>query len=197
MTLGERYAKMDARERKLLNGLFVALGLILFFVVPFYLHQSVSKKRDENQEIRDFLESVTESRTRIDRLKAQREVQQERYAHAMPPLATFVEEAAKSAGMEIEESGAKPDVPHGKKYTEHVFTMKLRKVGLVALVKTFEKIEKSNHPVAITRLNLKPRADGLDSYDAEVFVSAFESKDTPKKEQPAAKDEESEEEETP
>jgi general secretion pathway protein M len=120
-----------------------------------------------------------------------------RYAKAMPPLASFVEDAARSGNIEIEESGAKPDVPHGKKYVEHVLLMKLRNVGLLGIVKTFEKIERSGYPVAITRLNLKPRAGEPDSYDVEAHVSAYESKDAPKKEPVKDDADDADEEETP
>lgn len=195
MTLAERYAKLEPRERTLLTGLGVALALIVFFFVPLYLHQLVSSSRDENQAIRDYLDKVSESRTKIDRQNAERNVVTARYARAMPPLASFVEDAARSANIEIEESGAKPDVPHGKKYVEHVLLMKLRNVGLLGIVKTFEKIERSNYPVAITRLNLKPRSDP-DAYDVEAHVSAYELKDGPKKE-PAKDADDAEEEETP
>lgn len=194
MTLAERYAKLEPRERTLLTGLGAVTMLIVFFFVPIYLHQMVSASRDENQAIRDFLDKVSESRTKIDRQNAERNVVAARYAKAMPPLASFVEDAARTGNIEIEESGAKPDVPHGKKYVEHVLLMKLRNVGLLGIVKMFEKIERSGYPVAITRLNLKPRAGEPDSYDIEAHISAYESKDA-KKAPPAETADDADEEE--
>jgi general secretion pathway protein M len=185
MTLTERFAKMEPRERTLLSGLGAAMAAIMFFFVPLYLHQVVSGRRDENQEIHDYIEKVRESRDKLEKKKAAQAQLLARYAKTMPPLASFVEEAAKAQNVEIEESQGKPDVPHGKKYTEHVILVKLRKVGLLGLVKMLEKMEKSNLPVAITRLNIKPRAGEPDSYDVELNVSAFERKgDAPKKAQP-------------
>ncbi|NUP06134.1 MAG: hypothetical protein HOW73_08760 [Polyangiaceae bacterium] len=196
MTLAERFAKLDPRERRLLTGLAITVAALFVVFLPAYLYQSVSAKRDDNQEIRDYIDKVTSSRAKIDRQKAQREQLEARYQKSMPPLSTFIEDAAKANQLEIDESAPKPDVPHGKKYVEKIQALKLRKVGLLALVKTLEKIERSNYPVAITRLNIKPRSEGPDSFDVEAFVSAFERKDGPKKEQPA-KDEEEGEEETP
>lgn len=184
MTLAERFAKLEPRERTLLSGLGATLLAILFFFLPIYLHQVVAASRDQNQEIHDYIEKVRESRDKLDKKKAAQEQLLARYARTMPPLASFVEEAAKANNVEIEESQAKPDVPHGKKYTEHVILVKLRKVGLLGLVKMLEKMEKSNLPVAITRLNIKPRADGPDSYDVELNVSSFERKGDAKKEAP-------------
>ena len=181
MKLSERYEKLEPRERRLLGGLVVAFALLLVVFLPAYLYQSVSSKRDENQEIIDYIDKVRSTRAKIEKDKAQRDQQEARYAKSMPPIAAFIESAAKANGVEIDESGPKPDVPHGKKYVEKVQSMRLRKVGLLGLVRTFERIEKSGYPVAITRLNLKPRSDGPDSYDVEANVSVFEQKGVQKK----------------
>ena len=114
----------------------------------------------------------------------------------MPPLATFVEDAAKANHIEISESSAKPDVPHGKKYNEHVLSVRMKKVGLLGFSKTLEKIERSGYPVSITKLKLTPRAGEPDAYDIEMHVSAFERKADAKEKKPdaAAEDEGKEEE---
>jgi general secretion pathway protein M len=52
----------------------------------------------------------------------------------------------------------------------------MHKVGLLGLLRMFEKIEQSGYPVAITRLNLKPRAGEPDSYEVELGVSAYDRK---------------------
>ena len=140
---------------------------------------------------------VSERRAKIEKQKATREQLQTRYQKTMPALATFVEDAAKTAGVEIEESGPKPDAPHGKKYVEHILFVRLRKVGLLGLVKMLEKIEKSNYPVAITRLNIKPHPGEADSFDVEAFVSQFESKDVKKAAPPPKDADEPEGEDTP
>ena len=44
MTLAERYAKLEPRERTLLGGLAVAVALILFFVVPAYGSGSLTSR---------------------------------------------------------------------------------------------------------------------------------------------------------
>ncbi len=194
MTLAERIAKLEPRERTLLSGFGVVLAAIVFLFLPLYLHQTVGARRDQNQEIRDYIDKVRESRAKIDKKRAAHDQLLSRYARTMPPLASFVEEAAKANNIDIEESQGKPDVPHGKKYTEHVILVKLRKVGMLSLVKMLERIEKSNYPVAITRLNIKPRADGPDSYDVELNVSQFERKGEAKKEAPKEEQPEPEEE---
>lgn len=195
MAIAERIAKLEPRERTLLLGFVGTIGAAIFLFLPIYLHQTVGSSRDQNQEIRDFLERVTESRDRIAKRKSAREALLARYAKKMPALATFVEDAAKANAVEIAEASAKPDVPHGKKYVEHVLSVRMKKVGLAGFAKTLEKIEKSGYPVAITKLKLTPRAGEADSYDVEMHVSSFERKGEPKKEQPEAPNADAQEEE--
>jgi general secretion pathway protein M len=55
----------------------------------------------------------------------------------------------------------------------------MHKIGMLALAKTLEQIESSGHPVAVTKLNLKPRAGEPDSYEVELGVSAYDRKAEP------------------
>ncbi len=193
MTLGERFAKMEPRERTLLGGLAVAVGLIVFFFVPIYLYQGVTAERDKNQEMRDFIEKVRENRTKIDKKRAEKDAASLRYSRTMPPLASFLEEAAQENNITIDESQTRPDVPHGKKHTEHITSLKFKKIGMLGFVKMLEKVEKSNFPVSVTRLNIKPKSEP-DTYDIEVHVSHYERKGEPKKEAPKETPEETDEE---
>jgi general secretion pathway protein M len=45
---------------------------------------------------------------------------------------------------------------------------------MASIAKFLEAIEKSGHPVAVSRLNIRKRAGEPDSYDVEVGVSAFD-----------------------
>jgi general secretion pathway protein M len=99
-----------------------------------------------------------------------------RYAKPAPPLASFIDESAKQNGISAAESQDRPEVPHGKRYTERVAVVKMHKVGMLALARTLEKIEQSGYPVAITRLNLRPRSGEPDSYEVELGVSAYDRK---------------------
>ncbi len=67
-------------------------------------------------------------------------------------------------------------MPHGKRFTEHVELFKMHKAGLVGFSRMLESIEQSGYPIAVSRLNLKPRPGEPDSYDVEMGVSTFERK---------------------
>jgi general secretion pathway protein M len=50
----------------------------------------------------------------------------------------------------------------------------LKKAGMAPIAKFLEAIEKSGHPIAVSRLNIRKRAGEPDSYDVEVGLSAFD-----------------------
>ena len=124
--------------------------------------------------MRDLIQTLNESRAKIDKNKAARDLLLARYNKTVP--ANFVDDAAKANEVEISETSKKPDVPHGKKFVEHLQTIKVRKVGLLPLSKMLERVESGGYPVAVSRLNIKPRSGEPDSYDAEIGVSSFERK---------------------
>jgi len=185
VTLGERWSKLEPREQKLLTGLMAAVALVVCLFLPILVFRSVAATRDENQAIRDYIQKVSESRDKIDKLRSQNDALLGRYTKTMPALASFVEDSARAFEVEIAESSAKPDQPHGKKYVEHVLAVKLKKTGLLGLAKMLERMEKSGYPVAVTKFSMKPRAGEPDSYDVEMQVSAFERKGGAEKKKPA------------
>jgi general secretion pathway protein M len=183
VTLSERIAKLEPRERTLLLGLAALFGALLFLGLPYYLVKSVSDRRAQNQEIRDYIDKVQESRAKIEEKRAEHDALVARYDRTVP--ANFVDEAAKSNDVEIAETSKKPDVPHGKKFVEHVQVLHMHKAGLLGLSKMFEHIETAGYPIALTRLDVKPRAGENDSYDVELGISTYERKaDTTKSAKP-------------
>jgi general secretion pathway protein M len=168
--------KLDARERRLLSIFLAFAGALVVLAGPIGLMRVLSSKRADNQEIRELITAIDESRASIAERKSQKEALLMRYAKPAPPLASFIDESAKTNGISAAESQDKPELPHGKRYTERSAVVKMHKVGMLALAKTLEKIEQSGYPVAITRLNLRPRSGEPDSYEVELGVSAYDRK---------------------
>ncbi|AGP42281.1 hypothetical protein BE04_17280 [Sorangium cellulosum] len=185
MTLRERLDKLEPRERRLLTLLVGFLGVLVFLAVPIGLASIASGRRAENQEVRDLLQQIDEASGKVSERKAQKDALLARYARPAPALAGFIEDAAKQQGLTAAESQDRPDVPHGKKYTERVTVVKMHRIGMLGLAKMLERIETSGHPVAVTKLNIKPRAGEPDSYEVELGVSAFDRKGDPQPASPA------------
>lgn len=180
MTLQERIAKLEPRERTMLGVMSAFFGALVFLGGPYWLFTTVSTARDDNQAIRDYIDTVNESRGKLEQKRASQDALLLRYAKTVP--ANFIDDAAKSNGVEVADNAKKPDVPRGKKFTEHVQLLHMHKVGLLGLAKMLAKLESGGYPLAVTRLNIKPRAGEADSYDVELGISTYERKaDTSKK----------------
>jgi general secretion pathway protein M len=176
VTLRERLDKLEPRERRLLGILGAIFGVFLVLLGPVGLWSWVRGKRAENQEVRDLIDQIYDARASIADRKAKRDAVVARYARPAPPLATFIEEAAKENGATAADTQDLPEVPHGKRYSERTTKVKIHKIQMLALAKTLEKIEQSGYPVAVTRLNIKPRVGEPDSFEVELVVSAYDRK---------------------
>lgn len=176
MTLQERFEKLEPRERRLLLILGSILGGFVVLLGPIGVYSVVSGKRSQNQELRDLIEQVYDARAHVAERKAKKDALVARYHRTAPQLAGFIEESAKEHGLSAAESQDRPDTPHGKRYTERTTVVKIHKAGMLAVAKTLEKVEQSGYPVAVTRLNIKPRAGEPDSYEVELGVSAYDRK---------------------
>ena len=176
MSVKTRLEKLDARERRLLTILAGVAGALVIMAGPIGLYSVLTGKQKENEELRELITQIYDARAQIGERKARHDALVLRYAKPAPPLASFIDEAAKVNGISAAESQDRPEVPHGKRFTERVAVVKMHKVGMLALAKTLERIETSGYPVAITRLNIRPRSGEPDSYEVELGVSAFDRK---------------------
>ena len=172
MSIADRFARLDAREQRLLNAALLVLGVAFAVILPIALTVLVHGKRAENQALRDASDSISDSRDQIEKAKVEKAATVERYSRPAPPLAAFLAGLATEAGVEIPESQDRQAVPHGKKYSERSTKIALHKVGMLKLVTFMERIEQAGNPITISALNIRTR--GTDSYDVEMMVSAFD-----------------------
>ena len=171
--------QMNARERRLLAALGFAGAVLLVLAVPFGLEAVVHSERADNDELRQALADVQDARGRVRERQARKDAITQRYARKAPPLAGYLEQAARQQKLEVTDSTPLPDVPHGKRYTEHATNVHLKKTGMLPLARFLESIENSGYPVAVTRLNVRKRSGENDSYDVEVGVSSYDRTEAP------------------
>jgi general secretion pathway protein M len=176
VTLRERLDKLEPRERRLLMILAGLLGAFVLLAAPIYAYASVRSLNAENEQVRYLVQQIQDARATVSERNAKHDAIVGRYSRPAPQLAGFIEEAAKGNGIQVPESQDKPEAPHGKRYTERLTVVKMRKVGLLSLVKTLEKIEQSGYPVVISRLNIRPHSGEHDAYEVELGVSAYDRK---------------------
>lgn len=176
MTIAARLDKLDERERKLLGVLGAVAGVLLVLVAPIALVSALSSKQAENDAIRTVLSEIEDARSTINERKAKHGAVLAKYANPAPPLAGFIEQAAKKHSLASADTQDKPETPHGKLYTERFTVVKMHKISLLPFVQMLEEIETSGHPVAVTRLNIRPRPNEPDQYEVEVGISAYDRK---------------------
>ncbi|HEY0465040.1 MAG TPA: hypothetical protein VGC79_12560 [Polyangiaceae bacterium] len=184
MNISDRFARLDTRGQRLLNGALLVAFVIVVVILPITLTVIVHSRSSDNQALRDAADNIADSREQIDKVKLERAVTTERYARPAPPLAAYLAGLASEVGIEIPESQDRQGVPHGKRYMERSTKMSLHKVGMLKLVKFMERIEQSGNPIVISALNIRKRGPEPDMYDVEMMVSAFDrsaSPDKPKK----------------
>lgn len=188
MSLRERYARLEEREKRLFGVLIALVGAALLLAPPLALLAVVHSARSENEDIRAALQAINDEQAAIAKAKASKSAVVERYSRPAPPLAAFLSKIASEAGVEIPESQDRQSVPHGKKFEERSTKITLRKVNMLKLLKFMEKIEQSGHPVRISQLNIRKRGSEPDSYDVDMLVSAFDRKEDKKAKPAAGKD---------
>lgn len=176
MTIAARLNKLDERERKLLMALGGVAGVLLLLVAPIAIVSAVSTQRAENDDFKSVLAAIDDARSTINERKARQDAVLAKYADPTPPLAGFIEQAAKGQSLSAADTQDKPETPHGKHYTERHTVIKMHKIGMLSFVNMLQTIETSGHPVAVTRLSIKPRSGEPDQYDIEVGVSAYDRK---------------------
>lgn len=176
MSIADRLARLEPRERRLLGILGGVFGFMLFLAVPIAIAATVHSQASANDALREAITSIEDARDNVEKVKAARDLVTRRYASPAPPLASFLARIAGEVQLDIPESQDRQAVPHGKRYSERATKITLRKVGMLKLVRLMEKIETSGHPVSISSLNIRKRASEPDSFDVDMVVSAYDRK---------------------
>src|SRR5690606_27277728 len=100
MGLQERLDALQPRERRLLAifaGLFVLIAVVL---IPVGVSAMLSTKRSENDMYREAIERLFAERDKILERRQLNQQVVDRYRVAAPPLAGFLDNQAKTLGLE-------------------------------------------------------------------------------------------------
>jgi general secretion pathway protein M len=176
MSIADRLARLEPRERRLLGIMGGVFGVMLFLAIPIAIAAAVHSQASGNDALRSAITSIEDARDNVEKVKLTRDQVTRRYAAPAPPLASFLARIAGEVQIDIPESQDRQAVPHGKRYTERATKITLRKVGMLKLVRLMEKVETSGHPVSISSLNIRKRASEPDSFDVDMVVSAYDRK---------------------
>ena len=174
LAITERLGRLAPRERRLVAILGGIFAFLVFIGLPVGLEAAVHSRRSEVDDLRAALEAVQAARGQVRERQAKKDSVTRRYAKRAPALAGLLEELARAQKLEVTDSVDRPDVPHGKKFTERSTTIHLKRSGMLPIAKFLESVETSGYAVTVSRLDIRRRAGEPDSYDVEVGVSAYD-----------------------
>jgi general secretion pathway protein M len=170
----QRLGRLNPRERRMALVLGGVVGLLLFIGLPVGLEVAVVSRRTDVADLRTALDAIQGARASIRERQSKKDIIAARYAKRAPVLAGFIEELARAQKLEVSDSVDRPEIPHGKKFTERSTTIHLRKSGLFSVSKFLESVESSGYAVTVSRLDIRKRPGEPDSYDVEVGISAYD-----------------------
>jgi general secretion pathway protein M len=170
---------LNPRERRLLSILAIVFGVLFLLGIPVGLSSLVHSREADNDELYSAINAVQGARAQVRDRQAKKDAIVNRYEKRAPALAGLIQQTAKQQKLEVTESQDRPETPHGKRYSERMTNVHLKKAGMYAIAKFLESLEKSGYPLDVSRLNVRKRAAEPDSYDVEVGVSAYDRSEAP------------------
>ena len=165
---------LNPREQRFASIAVMVLGAMMILGIPVGLQMLVSSRKAENDDLRAALDGVNNARASIRQRQDKKSQVAARYGKKAPQLGGFIEQNAGQQKLQVTDSVDRPDIPHGKKYTERNTVIHFKKSGMGPIAKFLEAIEKSGFPVSVSRLNIRKRSGEPDSYDVEIGLSAFD-----------------------
>jgi general secretion pathway protein M len=200
MSLRDRINQLEDRERRLLGVFVLVFGAFVILIVPVAITAYLSSVGDDNDAMREAIDSIGQSRALLDERARERSDVEARYGRKAPELAGYLAGVADNTSIEIPETQDQQAIPHGKVFEERSNKITMRDVGMLGLARFMEQLAQSGYPVSISRLNIRKRGTQPDSYNVQMTVSAYDKKESeeakePKGEEEEGTDDEEEEEE--
>ncbi len=165
---------LNPREQRMATIGVVVLAVMMIVGLVGGLSVTVASRASDIDELKTTLAAVQGARGQVRERQSRKDSIAQRYQTRAPTLAGYLEKTARENRLEVSDSVDRPDVPHGKKYTERATVIHLKKAGMLNISKFLEALEKSNYPVSVSRLDIRKRTGEPDSYDVEVGVSAYD-----------------------
>lgn len=166
---------LNPREQRVATIAVFVLGVFVLLAIPVGLSSLVSSRRAENEELKEALAAVNGARAKIRERQERKSSIATRYSKKAPQLGGFLEQSASTTQVQIADSQDRDPINHGKQYVERHTIIHLKNGGMGPIARFLESVEKSEYPVAVTRLNIRKRAGEADSYGpVEIGVSAFD-----------------------
>jgi general secretion pathway protein M len=181
MTLNDRlqalrdwWERLSQRERAMVGALGVTFVLVVTLVVGFLITDGLATLDERNAAMRQALRDLDTHRESYLKMRAKTQQIEARLGATPMQLGTYLEAAAKEAGLTIGDSSDRQSVPAGKNFVERGVDMHLRAVTLDQLVKFMKAVETGRNLVVITGLRITTRDDKHEQVDVDLSVSTYQ-----------------------
>ena len=169
-------AAASPREKRLLA--MAAGGVLLFIVLIGWasFSSSIGKAQLSLEEKRDDFDKISRLAAGYGAQEQERQMLEARLRQSPPALMSFVDTAAKNAGVEVGGMSDRGVVAGGQagKPKEMSVEVNLGKVPLDKLVKLLQDIEHQPGVVRVRRLRLRKSFENKDVLDVSLSVSAWQ-----------------------
>ena len=172
--LRARWERLTERERRMVAAMAVVFAVVIVGVVTFLINDGLSTLSEENDAMRTALADIETGRSAYLRARQKTSQLEVRIGRGGVQLQGYLEQAAKDAGIAIDETTELKPAPAGKAYVERSVELRLRKVGLEPLARFLRKIETGPNLVVVTGLDVRTRDDRHEEFEVEMTVSTYE-----------------------
>lgn len=179
-----RIEELSLREKVLLVVMLGVLCASVLMVSIVFMVKKINDLETQIEQGKSILMQLKENEeTIVTKLEMKKDFER-RFESSPPQLSGLLEELGRQSGVEIPETRDLQDEMIDKKWIQKSVEIKLRKVGLEALVAFMVRIKNQNRsfPIAITKLNIRKRIGEINSYDIQMTVSTYSLKEKKKQE---------------
>jgi len=169
-------AAATPREKRLLALAAGGIALFVAFVAWAGFHSATNRAEAALEEKRLDFEKVSRLSAGYGQQEQERQMLEARLRQSPPALMSFVDTAAKNAGVEVGGMSDRGVVAGGQngRPKEMTVEVNLGKVPLDKLVRLLSDLERSPGVVKVRRLRLRKSFDNKDLLDVSLSVSAWQ-----------------------
>lgn len=181
MTFSERlqswrdwWERLSQRERTMLGAAGATFVVIMTLGVGYFITDGLETLDQRNSDMRQALRDLDTQRDAYLRMKAKSAQLETRLGQTPVQFQSYLEAAAKEAGVELPESQEHQATTSNKAFNERTVDLRLGAVTLEQLTKFMRAVETGRSMVVVSQLNVRTRDDKHEQLDVTMSVSTYE-----------------------
>jgi hypothetical protein len=172
--LRDKWERLSQRERAMVGALGVTFVVMVTLVVGFLISDGLATLDERNSDMRQALRDLDTQRDHYILMKAKVSQMDVRLGQTPVQLQSYLEQAAKDAGIEIPDASPRPPATVNKSFVERAVDLQLHAVTLDQLAKFMKAIETGRSLVVVNGLLVRTRDDKHEKLDVEMSVTTWE-----------------------